>query len=420
MRGTSTLAPAAAAIGLIAGVLSLSAQASAAPIPKVSVAQIGTSASFGSSGLTSVSCLSAGNCVASGFASNNQAVVRTERDGRWGPPRDAVKNLGKVAYSILIATSCFANGCVAFGRYNKSPTKTKDAHFTLTYSNGRWTEAKPLSLNLESAKAFQEFKIVCSDQRDCVVVGNLRYSDQSASTPTYAPAVLSEKAGRWGAPHALATRTSAIGRLDEFLDVSCPSARNCVAVGLGTVHGTYGSIEAVERNGQWSHAESTFPANWTVLSVSCPSMRTCSVGGRISSSSGSAAFVSSSRVGHWAKPVQVGTMWTAHGDSQSSANFISCGTATNCVVAGIVDGPHPKMNGKVSISSVAWFTTETNGKWNSGTDIGYHVGAINDGQVDGLSCLSRRSCELVGQYWIEDSRLAVIGKIHDFAAYFTP
>jgi len=162
-------------------------------------------------------------------------------------------------------------------------------------------------------EAFQEFKITCSDRRNCVVVGTLRYSNESASTPTYAPAVLTEKAGRWGAPRPLGARVSAVGRVTEFLDVSCPSEGNCVAVGLGSVHGTYGSIEAVESNGRWSDAVDTFPADWTVLSVSCPAMRDCTVGGRISSPSGSEAFVSSGRVGQWSQPVQVGKAWTVDG-----------------------------------------------------------------------------------------------------------
>lgn len=408
----------AAAVGLIVILLGPSAPVSAAPT--VRVTELSTSASFGNSGPTSVSCMSAGNCVASGYASNNQAVVQTQRDGKWGPPIDPVMDLGKIANSILITTSCYASGCVAFGRYTKSLNTTKDEHFTVSYSSRKWMKAIPLSLSLGSAKAFQEFSISCSDQRDCIVVGTLRYSNQFASTPIYAPAVLTEKAGRWGAPRPLAARTSAVDRVAEFLDVSCPSAGNCVAVGLGSVHGTYGSIEAVETNGQWSQAQDAFPANWTVLSASCPTMRDCSVGGRISTPGASEAFVSSGRVGHWAEPVQVGKTWTVHGDSRSSANFLSCQSPTNCVVAGIVDGPHPKMNGKVSISSVAWLASETNGRWSDGTLIGYHSGAINDGQVDGLSCPSVRYCEGVGEYWIENSSLVAIGDIHDFAVSFTP
>jgi hypothetical protein len=407
----------AAAIGLTVIAVGLGTPASATPM--VSVTQLSTSASLGTSGPTSVACMSARNCVASGYSSNNQAVVQTERDGKWGPPIAPAKNLGRIANSILIATSCYASGCVAFGRYNKSMNTMKDEHFTVSYSNGQWKKATPLTLNLGPAKAFQEFKISCSDQRDCVVVGTLRYSTEFASTPIYAPAVLAEKAGRWGAPRPLAARTSAVGRLAEFLDVSCPSAGNCVAVGVGSIRGNYGSIEAVETNGHWSEAEEAFPANWTVLSVSCPTMRDCSVGGRISTPGTSAAFVSSGRVGHWAAPVQVGKVWTVDGYSESSANLLSCQSAANCVVAGLVDGPRPKMSGKVSVSSVAWFAIETNGRWNDGAMIGYHGGAINDGQVDGLSCPSVGTCETVGQYWIKNSSMAAMGRIHNFAASFT-
>jgi hypothetical protein len=228
--------------------------------------------------------------------------------------------------------------------------------------------------------------------------------------------VLTEKAGRWGAPRPLGTKVTAVGRLTQFLSVSCPSAGNCVAVGLGTLGGTFGAIEAVETHGRWSDATNAFPANWTVLSVSCPSMRDCTVGGRISNSGGSEAFVSSDRTGRWSAPVQVGKLWTVPGFSQSSANLISCQNATNCVVAGLVDGPHPKLNGRVSISSVPWLASEVNGKWGHGTLIGYHRGATNEGQVIGLSCPSLRSCEVVGQYWTENASLRAIGAIHNFAA----
>jgi hypothetical protein len=344
-------------IVLVGIVLGQAASVGAAPSPRVSITQLSTSTSVGNAGSTSVACMSAGNCVASGYGPNQQATVQTEQDGRWGAPIDPVKNLGKIDNSILIATSCYPTGCVAFGRFDKSSTSTKDEHFTVSYSNGHWGKASPLSLNLKSAKAFQEFGIACSDQRDCVVVGTLRYSSEFASIPTYAPAVLTEKAGVWGAPEPLTASVTIAGRVIEFLDVSCPSAGNCVAVGLGTVHGTYGSIEAVETKGQWSDAQDTFPANWTVLSVSCPEMNDCTVGGRTSSNTGSEAFVSSSRDGHWGAAVEVGATWTVKGNSRSSANELSCQSNTNCVVAGLVDGPHATMDKKVSISSVAWFAS---------------------------------------------------------------
>jgi len=153
---------------------------------------------------------------------------------------------------------------------------------------------------------------------------------------------------------------------------------------LGSVHGTYGSIEAVESNGRWSDAVDTFrligPCSvsraqrcvtaplWTDL---LPQRQR--------------AFVS--RVELVSGPNRPSCKaWTVDGNSRSSANLLSCHSATDCVVAGLVDGPHAKRNGKVSMSSVAWLASETNGKWSNGTLIGYHSGAINEGQVDGLSC----------------------------------
>jgi hypothetical protein len=156
---------AAATIGLTVIALGLVTPVSASPT--VSITKLSASTSPGTSGPTSVACMSPGNCVASGYASNNQAIVQTERNGKWGPPVDPTKNLGKIANSILITTSCYASDCVAFGRYNKSLNTMKDEHFTVSYSSGQWTKATSLTLNLGSAKAFQEFKISCSDQRDC-------------------------------------------------------------------------------------------------------------------------------------------------------------------------------------------------------------------------------------------------------------
>ncbi len=406
----------AAVVGLT--VIALGLVTPVGATPTLNVTQLSTSASVGNSGPTSVACMSPGNCVESGYISNTQAIVQTERDGKWGTPIDPTKNLGKIANSILITTSCFVSGCVAFGRYSTPKNAMKVDHFTVSYSSGQWKKAIPLNLKLGSAKDFQAFKISCSDQRDCVVVGTLRYSSQFAATPIYAPAVLSEKSGRWGTPRPLATRTSTVGRLAEFLDVSCPRANNCVAVGMDSIDGTYGAIEAVETNGQWSQAQQTFPSNWTVLSVACPTMSDCTVAGRISTPGASAAFASSGRVGHWAKPVQVGKVWTVAGYSESSANLLSCQSASNCVVAGLLDGPHPTMSGNTSVSSVAWFAREVNGKWNDGALIGYHRGAINSGQVDGLSCPSVTYCVAVGQYWIKNSSMAAIGNIHNFAASF--
>ena len=240
--GSSRNVLTAAAIGV--SLFALASVTSVSASQTVSITELSASASSGSSGPTSVACMSPGNCIASGYTDNNRATLQTERNGKWGPPTDPTKKLGKIANSILITTSCYASGCVALGRYNKALNPSKIEHFTVAYSGGHWTKATSLTLNLGAANAFQEFKLYCSDQYNCVVVGTLRYSSEFASTPIYAPAVLTEKAGQWGVPRPLAARTSSVGRLTEFLDVSCPGADSCVAVGIVNRPGFPGDFRA--------------------------------------------------------------------------------------------------------------------------------------------------------------------------------
>jgi len=78
-----------------------------------------------------------GNCVVSGtYPTVRPWSKRSETE--VGTAIDPTKKLGKIVNSILITTSCYASGCVAFGRYIKSQTSTKDEHFTVSYATGRW------------------------------------------------------------------------------------------------------------------------------------------------------------------------------------------------------------------------------------------------------------------------------------------
>jgi hypothetical protein len=403
-------------IGAVLAVAGLATTSYAAPIVTVTI--LSTSHSAATSGPTSVACMSEGSCVLSGYGSNNHAYVRTEKNGHWGPSRDPTMNLGKIVNSTLVAMSCYKGGCLGFGRFIRSARSTGNSHFTFTYARGKLQKATALTLKLGAAKSFQEFRISCSNSHNCVVVGALGYSSAFSSDPIYAPAILTMKDGKWGSPQPLGKRSSGKGRVVEFLDVSCPTWGNCVAVGIGTINGIYGSLDAIEVKGRWAPAKSVFPARWTVLSVSCRTTSDCTAGGRIATTHGSAAFVSTEQGGHWITPVPVGTIWTVNGESESSANYLSCQSATTCVVAGNVDGPRPTLSGKVSVSSVAWIASESKGKWSEGTLIGYKRGAINSGQAVGLSCPSSGSCVVVGQFSIKDSSMSLIGSVHSFVGRF--
>lgn len=390
--------------------------------PTVSEDVVSTSGPGGSPAVTSIACMSVGNCVVAGYHSGDQAFVRAERNGRWGRTVNPTKNLGKASDSGLNALSCFKDGCVGFGEFIPSGSSQTTSYFTVSYSGGTWHKATLAALSLGSAKGFDVSGISCQNSRDCVVVGRLPFSNSSVSVADFvsAPAVLTMIGGVWRPPTLIGPKTK--GSVPTmFTDISCPSWGNCVAVGLGKADGRFGSIEATETIGTWSLVTAPFPKGWEVLSVSCPTTSHCTVGGSINSLSGSTAFVSSEESGKWLHAVQVGTAWTVKkGYSGASANLLSCASATTCVVAGVVDGPRPTMNGKYSVSRVAWVANETGGSWDTGAMIGYRAGKINQGQVDGLSCPSAKSCVAVGQSGIKNSKMLQIGRTDNFVATVTP
>jgi len=407
-------------IGLMFVALSSALPVGAAPT--VSEHVVSTAGPTGTPAVTSVACISVGNCVVAGYGSGDQAFVRAERSGHWSRAINPIKNLGKVIGSSLYTLSCFRDGCLIFGEFTPSKGSQTIAHFTVSYSGGTWHKAKLAALPLGSAKGFDESGISCEDSRDCVVVGRLPYSDNSVSVSDFvsAPAVLTMTNGVWRSPTLIGAKTAGLPP-SSFSDLSCPSWGNCVAVGIGKVDGHFRSIEATETNGAWSPVTSPFPKGWDVLSVSCPTTVHCTVGGSINSASRGEAFVSSEQSGLWLHAVQVGTAWTVKtGYSGSSANLLFCASATTCVVAGMVDGPRATMNGKFSVSSVAWVANETGGRWNAGAMIGYRAGKINEGQVDDLSCPSATSCVAVGQSGIKNSKMFQIGRADNFVATVTP
>jgi hypothetical protein len=408
------------------GVMGLALLAVCAPVaaeaaPSVEVHVVSTSKTAGGPAITTVACMSVGNCILAGYGTNDQVFVRAERGGNWGQAVNPLKHFKKAVAPTLDALSCFRDGCVGLGQFTPSLTSQTLSYFTVSYSGDAWHAAKIADLHLGSAKGIDVAGISCLDSRDCVAVGRLPYSNNSVNYADFvsAPGVLTMTNGRWRTPTVVGAKLK--GFPAEFANLSCPSWGNCVAVGIGKFDGHFASIESRETRGTWSSVTAPFPKSWEVLSVSCPTMLHCTVGGRIDSPQGGEAFVSSEQSGRWLRAVPVGTPWTVKkGYTASSANLLSCSSATTCVVAGMVDGPHPTLSRKVSVSSVAWVANETSGTWDTGKLIGYRPGHVNQGQLDGLSCPSATSCVVVGQSGIKNAKLVQIGQSDNFVATVTP
>ncbi|HET7018954.1 MAG TPA: hypothetical protein VFI65_33860 [Streptosporangiaceae bacterium] len=168
----------------------------------------------GDGDLTSISCVSAGNCVAGGdYAATAdfqggafEPFVASERSDRWGhaievpgipPPSSAIcepDSNACVAGRVLSASCSRAGGCAAGGWYD-TPAIDGQAAFVTSYKNGHWAKARqiPDLESLDTGKASQVLSVSCTSG-SCAAGGSY-----SVGEPLVGPAFVTfEKNGTWG------------------------------------------------------------------------------------------------------------------------------------------------------------------------------------------------------------------------------
>lgn len=177
--------------------------------------------------LDSVSCASAGFCVAVGSysTSDNEPLVETLTGTTWTPttvtlPGDAVTP----EVARLSGVNCpTAGSCVALGYYEDSSTTY--AWLVESLSGGIWfptSSTLPLTSDLPTDS--------CQSVSSCVAVAG--YSTGADNEPTNL--IATHSAGTWTPSGAPLPSNAATGPDAEnfFDDISCQSTTSCVAVGL--------------------------------------------------------------------------------------------------------------------------------------------------------------------------------------------
>ncbi len=241
----------------------------------------------GDAQVTSVSCGSAGNCAAGGYYYRHgfQAFVVSERNGRWGKaeevPGSAALNSG--ARAGVTSVSCASAGnCVAGGHYRVGAHRRQA--FVVSERNGRWGTAieVPGSAALNTGGSAVVNSVSCTSAGNCAAGGLYR---DSRSLQAF---VVSEQNGQWGnAEQVPGSATLNQGGGASVASVSCASAGNCAAGG-SYVDGSHNlqAFVVSEQNGVWGNAEQV-PGSATlnaagyaqVSSVSCSPAGTCAAGG---------------------------------------------------------------------------------------------------------------------------------------------
>jgi hypothetical protein len=187
----------------------------------------------------SVSCVSAGNCAAAGFSGSitNDAsfgpLVVNEKNGTWG---NAIAVPGTTANgrNAAVSVSCASAGnCVAGGSYAPSIENPYQA-FLAREKNGSWGTAFGVpglaALNVDGNAGVAS--VSCKTARNCAAGGT--YRDGSGHQQAF---VVSENNGSWSkaieVPGSAALNT---GGSAQIVSVSCTSAGYCAAVGYALDH----------------------------------------------------------------------------------------------------------------------------------------------------------------------------------------
>lgn len=235
-----------------------------------------------SAGLTSVSCASAGNCVAGGSydissATGPQAFLATETGGTWGQAQQVagMAALDPGGWSTLRSVSCAGSGeCAAIGVYKG--TTNGDYGWAATESGGSWAPAQQLPAPAASNRSIYPNEVSCATGGYCVVAGEYfpgSVGGGQAFTDTYS-------GGAWTAQDV----PGITGLEGDAGNVSCAAPGDCAAAGFYFPAGSGEPLAFVtdEAAGTWGNARTLtgLPAGLpNVNDLSCPVVGYCTAVG---------------------------------------------------------------------------------------------------------------------------------------------
>jgi D-alanine-D-alanine ligase-like ATP-grasp enzyme len=400
-----------AAIFLAAAAVLCAALLSAAD---AGAAVMSTSAVPGSAALRpgeidSVSCSSAGHCVAGGYYVNSsgeqQAFVVTERNGAWGKLRE-VRGLASLGGSagVVSSVSCASAGnCSAAG----DDSSSSDSAFVVDEKHGSWARAErvPGLAALTGSGADELSSLSCTSAGNCTAYGTYDMVSTLESGLTHELAfVVSEKHGRWGTARAVpALAALNMGGMAAIESLSCGSAGNCSAGGFyDSFKGSGQAFIVTEKHGTWGRAEQVpglsrlaqlADGTADVNSVSCGSPGNCSAGGYYDNVSGSVeGFVIGEKDGTWGRAEPVPGLARLNTGGGAAIQWLSCAAAGNCSAGGSYTG--------VKGSGQGFVVSAKDGTWGRAEPVRglARLNTAGDANVSLLSCASAGNCSAVGSY----------------------
>ena len=353
----------------------------------------------GGADLESVSCGSAGDCTAGGFYSYNVAFFRiaafvvTERRGQWGNAVALPTGDGEVnSVSCASAGTCLAGGDTASAYfYNHNA-------FLVQEQVGHWGHlmAVPGLRTLRHVDSWIS-SVACPSAGDCTVAGG--YDARSGGQQAF---VVTERHGLWG----MATEVPGLATLNaggnaSIVAVSCGAAGTCAAGGYYVDGaGNYQGFVASEDNGVWltaievpGLAALNAGNRAAVNSLSCGAAGNCTAVGAYTDAAGHRqGFVAVQDDGTWGTATGVPGLPALNKDGNAQVRTVSCASAGSCAAGGFYTNRSGRRQGFVA--------EEDNGVWLTAIEVP-GLAALSEGGPDGVitvSCGSPDRCAAGGVY----------------------
>jgi hypothetical protein len=302
-----------------------------------------------SASVDSLSCAAPGNCSAGGqYTARNgllEAFVVTERHGRWGRAIEVPGSarLAVTGFGDISAMSCTRPGdCTAGGGYGVAgPSEGAGQALVVTERHGRWGRAieVPGSGRLDVLGQGDLESVSCSSPGNCSAGGS--YLD---GNDNYQAFVVTQRHARWG--KAIEVPGSArlnAGGIAQVESVSCTGVGDCSAGGDYTSALSQQAFVVTESHGRWGRAiEVPGSARLNrggeaeIESMSCARVGDCSAGGDYAGSGSdiSEAFVVTESHGRWGRAIEVPGSAALNVGGSAEVESVSCAAPGRCSAAG--------------------------------------------------------------------------------------
>lgn len=345
--------------------------------------------------LDSVSCPTAGSCVAVGgytdSSGSQEGLIASESSGTWSavdatPPSDA----NAVPAVTLSSVSCPSVGnCVAVGFYED--TSNHRQALVVTQSSGTWARAvKVAAPGVTATDPLAGLsQVSCSSAGNCTAGGT--YMDTSSDFQTM---LVTESAGSWG---TAVSPMLPVGEVTSTLySLSCSSPGNCAAVGFYTDAMGGQPMLLDESSGSWAAAAPGLPAGGKSASldaVSCPADGACvAAGAYVDASNHSQALILAQSAGTWQTGLEAALPANAGANPQAGFGGISCTSAGSCVAVGEYYDGSGERDGLMA--------GESAGVWRTGVELTAPAGVTSPFGVvlRSVSCASAGDCAASGSF----------------------